>query len=156
WFYKSDKPKGLAPFASTRGVAIGDGKVFTAQPDASIVALDQATGRPAWRRTVANWRHGSFFSAAPLYWDGMILTATSGGDTGARCQVVALDAKTGKLKWRFFVIPNKGQRGFASWPKVKDWTAAARCGTRRPSTRSCASSTSTRATRSPTRASRAA
>src|SRR5207248_1159360 len=121
WYYKAKKPKGLAPFASTRGVAIGDGKVFAAQADATVVALDQSTGRPAWKTKVADWRNGSFFSAAPLYWDGKILTATSGGDSGARCQVVAVDAKTGKLLWRFFVIPNRGQRGFASWPPIKDW-----------------------------------
>ncbi len=117
WYYKYKTPKGFTTSLQVnRGVALGDGKVFVAQTDAEVVALDQSTGRPLWRTKVGDWKLGFSFTSAPTYVDGLLLTGTSGGDSGADCQVVALNAKTGKVVWRFHVIPTKPQYGWQSWP----------------------------------------
>jgi len=122
WFYKPKFPKGFTPLLSTRGVAIGDGKVYHAMADASIAALDQATGRVKWRTKTADWKDGYYFTNAPQYWNGLVITGESGGDSGAACKVVALNAKTGKIVWTFDVIPQKkGQLGYNTWPLHRAW-----------------------------------
>jgi glucose dehydrogenase len=55
-------------------------------------------------------------SAAPLYYNGMILGATSGGDSGGPCFVFAMNASTGKILWKFGVIPGTtGDPGYSTW-----------------------------------------
>jgi quinohemoprotein ethanol dehydrogenase len=107
----------------SRGVALGQGKVFIGQLDGSLVALDQRTGRVAWKTSVADWREGYTITAAPLYYDGMVVTGVSGGEFSIRGRVQAYDADSGKLLWRFYTIPGPGEVGHASWPKGNtSWT----------------------------------
>jgi len=123
WYYKPKYPKGFAAgLPTSRGVVIGDGKVFMAQTDASIVGLDQSTGRVAWKTVVGDFKQGYFFTSPPTYVNGMLIVGTSGGDFGARCKVVALDGKTGKVKWTFFVIPTGKQIGANTWPAHRVYT----------------------------------
>jgi PQQ-dependent dehydrogenase (methanol/ethanol family) len=125
WVYD---PK-LAPYGtvtpySIRGLGIGDGKVFLAQGDAVITAIDANTGQKVWSNAVGKLARGLFFTAAPLYYDGMVLTGTSGGDTGGSCIYVALDSKTGKVLWHWNAIPTKKNHlGFDTWvaPKKRAW-----------------------------------
>ena len=118
WYYKPKYPKNFAAgLPTSRGVVIGDGKVFMAQTDASVVGLDQSTGRVAWKTVLGDYKQGYFFTSPPTYINGMLIVGTSGGDFGARCKVVALDGKTGKIKWTFFVIPTGKQLGANTWPK---------------------------------------
>jgi alcohol dehydrogenase (cytochrome c) len=106
-----------------RGVAIGDGKVFIGQLDGKIVALDQKTGKVAWETQAERWQDGLSITAAPLYYDGMIITGFSGGEMAARGRVKAFDAKTGKLKWTFYTVPEPGQPGHETWPADNElWT----------------------------------
>jgi len=121
WVYTPKFPKGFTAGSAPRGVAIGDGKVYFAQPDASVTAIDSATGRATWHTKVGNFLTGASFTAAPTYWHGLLITALSGGDGGARCKIVAINAKTGKIKWQFYTIPNKGDPGYNTWPSRKAW-----------------------------------
>ena len=64
-----------------------------------------------------------FVSAAPTYVDGMVLGGLASGDAGIKGRFVALDAKTGKLKWQFNTIPLPGEAGHDTWPADSDaWT----------------------------------
>ena len=120
WYYKPKYPKGFsAGLPTSRGVVIGDGKVYMAQTDGAIVGLDQATGRVAWKTVVGDWKQGYFFTSPPTYINGMLIIGESGGDFGAACKVVALDAKTGKIKWKFDLIPTGNQLGANTWPKER-------------------------------------
>src|SRR3989475_12859583 len=83
------------------GVAVGDGKVFLGQLDGYFVALDIKTGREVWRTQLARWQDGYTITAAPLFHNGVVYSGISGGDRQARGFLAALDAKTGKEKWRF-------------------------------------------------------
>ena len=120
WVHRAKFPKGLTPLLPSRGVAMGDGKVYIGLGDASMSALDQSTGRQVWKNTVADWKAGYYFTNAPTYYKNMIITGISGGDSGARAFVIALNAKTGKELWRFNVIPaKKGEPGYWTWPAKK-------------------------------------
>jgi quinohemoprotein ethanol dehydrogenase len=108
----------------SRGVAIGDGRVYIGQLDGKLVALDQRTGQVSWSTTVARWQNGYSVTAAPLYVDGMVITGISGGEFGTRGSVTAYDASTGKQLWRFYTIPGPGETGHDTWPQTGDaWKA---------------------------------
>jgi glucose dehydrogenase len=52
---------------TSRGVGLGDGKVFVGQLDGKMVALDQRTGRVAWSVQAERWQEGFTITSAPLW-----------------------------------------------------------------------------------------
>jgi len=59
--------------------AMGDGKIFTAQIDAKLKALDQTTGEVVWEIMAEDWTKGFSITSAPVYYNGLIVTGFSGG-----------------------------------------------------------------------------
>ncbi len=104
----------------SRGVALGDGKVYLGQLDGSLVALDQKTGKLAWTTQVGEWQQGYTITAAPLYYDGLVYTGISGGEFSIRGRIQAYDAKTGEEVWRFHTVPGPGETGHDTWPQDND------------------------------------
>jgi quinohemoprotein ethanol dehydrogenase len=118
-------PTGPGVDARNRGLAVGGGKVYFGLTDGSISAVDEKTGAFAWTTYIGDGpaRFGMFVSAAPTYADGMVLGGLASGDAGIKGRFVALDAKTGKLKWQFNTIPLPGEAGHDTWPADSDaWT----------------------------------
>jgi alcohol dehydrogenase (cytochrome c) len=104
----------------SRGVAIGEGKVFSSQLDGQLVALDQRTGAVAWAIQAERWQDGYTITSAPLYYDGLVITGFSGGERGIRGRVKAFNAANGQLVWTFYTIPGPGEVGHESWPSDND------------------------------------
>jgi alcohol dehydrogenase (cytochrome c) len=102
---------------AVRGLALGDGKIFMGRLDADLVALDQRTGELVWRTQVADPDERYSITSAPRYYDGLVITGTSGGVMGTRGRLTAYDARTGELVWRFYTIPGPGDFGHDSWPQ---------------------------------------
>ena len=49
---------------------------------------------------------GESVPAAPIAWDGLVFVGNAGGDyKGGKGRMYALDAKTGKIVWEFFLVP---------------------------------------------------
>jgi len=107
--------------AAERGVAIGGGMVFAAEIGGIMVGLDAKTGKQIWAHTVFNPIFGGALSSAPIYYQGKVLMATAGGDSGFACIAFALDAKTGKPLWHFNFIPQKGEPGYNTWNQPIFW-----------------------------------
>jgi quinohemoprotein ethanol dehydrogenase len=103
-----------------RGVAIGEGLVFVSQLNGDQVALDQETGKVKWSTEVVKPGSGFSITSAPLYYDGRVYVGGSGGEYGVRGRLTALDAKTGKLEWRFWTTPGPGEIGHNTWPQKGD------------------------------------
>ena len=123
WQYKANLDQKINTVCCgwvSRGVALGDGKVYIGQLDGNLVALDQRTGKVAWKTEVGSWRKGYTITHAPLYYDGMVITGVSGGEFSIRGRVQAYDATTGKLRWRFYTIPGPGENGHDTWPADND------------------------------------
>jgi alcohol dehydrogenase (cytochrome c) len=124
WKYESRIPQDIDTICcgwTNRGVAIGEGQVYSAQLDGTLVALDQRTGQKNWEFQVGEWREGETLTNAPLYYDGRVYTGVSGGEYGIRGYLTALDARTGRLDWRWYTIPEPGERGSESWPDNDSW-----------------------------------
>ena len=102
---------------TSRGVGLGDGKVFVGQLDGKMVALDQRTGRVAWSVQAERWQEGFSITSAPLYFDGLVYTGFAGGERGIRGRVKAFDARDGKLVWTFYTIPGLAEVGRDTWPQ---------------------------------------
>jgi alcohol dehydrogenase (cytochrome c) len=118
WTYHGnpDPRSGVPMGRSSRGVAIGDGKVFVAQLDTKVVALDQRTGDVVWS-TPPIWQQGLSLTSAPLYYDGLVIVGYSGGEMASRGRVTALRARDGEEAWTFHTVPAPGEIGHDTWPQ---------------------------------------
>ena len=96
---------------NNRGVAAADGMLYMGTLDAKLVALNAKTGKVAWETEIADPEKGYSETMAPTVVDGKVLIGTNGGEYGVRGFVKAFDAKTGKLLWTFYTIPEKGHEG---------------------------------------------
>lgn len=98
--------------------AVADGRVFFATAYANLVALDAATGKTCWQRSLGA---GLGVYAAPVVTDGVVLQ-TCKGDL-----VAAVDMNGGDLRWSYTsdgeaLLPG---RGAGATPAVADGLAYA-------------------------------
>jgi alcohol dehydrogenase (cytochrome c) len=122
WRYRNTPaPDVVLLHPTSRGVALYEDKVFFAQAEATLVALDARTGKPVWTATVADNRKGYYMSVAPLVADGKVVVGASGGELGVRGFLAAYDVNTGKELWRTFTVPAPGEPGSETWPKGDQW-----------------------------------
>jgi alcohol dehydrogenase (cytochrome c) len=103
-----------------RGLAMSEGMLFLGQLDANVVALDIKTGNEVWKTPIEDWRNGYGVTSAPLYYDGIVYSGNTGGEFGVRSRLTALDAKTGKILWRWYTLPGPGEVGSDTWPAGAD------------------------------------
>ena len=95
-----------------RGVAVWEGMVYVASLDGRLFGLDAATGRKVWEvDTVVDHNRGYTSTGAPEVAGGVVVIGNGGADYDARGYVSAYDIKTGKLRWRFFVVPHDPKLG---------------------------------------------
>jgi quinohemoprotein ethanol dehydrogenase len=123
WVYQAHLDKTISTVCCgwlSRGVAIGEGKIFVGRLDGKIVALDQHTGKEVWTVQAESWQEGITITSAPLYYEGMIISGFAGGERTARGRVRAFSAKTGKPLWTFYTIPGPGEVGHDSWQQDND------------------------------------
>lgn len=118
---------------ANRGVAYwsdGNGKrrILLGTPDGRLVSVDARTGEPdpAYGprgievRDIAGeqWKQGYLgFSAAPTVYKDLVFLgpATDEGYGSVPGDIFAFHIPTGKLAWRFKVIPEKGESGSETW-----------------------------------------
>jgi quinohemoprotein ethanol dehydrogenase len=99
------------------GVAIGDGRIYAARRDGTMVALDPTTGNEIWKVELLPWQKGGRVSDAPIYVNGIVISGDSGGDGGSPSNSMqAFDARSGARLWQWTVIPRLGQPGSNTWP----------------------------------------
>jgi alcohol dehydrogenase (cytochrome c) len=91
---------------ANRGAAYMDGRLFRGTQDGRVQAFDFNTGKRVWETTIADVKKGETVPAAPIAWDGLVLIGNAGGDfKGGKGRMYALDAKTGKVVWEFYLVP---------------------------------------------------
>jgi quinohemoprotein ethanol dehydrogenase len=95
-----------------RGVAVWDGKVFSATLDGRLIALDIATGKLVWEMLTVEPNFRYTITGAPRVAKGKVIIGNGGGEFGVRGYVSAYDAETGKLAWRFYTVPGDPSKPF--------------------------------------------
>ena len=118
WTYDPKVPGQVAVNACcdtvNRGVAAWKGRVYVGTLDGRLVALDAATGKPAWEVMTVPAGARYTITGAPRVVKGMVLIGNSGAEMGMRGYVTAYDADTGKQIWRFYTVPGDPSQPFES------------------------------------------
>jgi alcohol dehydrogenase (cytochrome c) len=101
---------------NNRGAALwGNLVISPANKPARLVATDKETGKLVWETNLVFGQGATRITAAPLVIKDKIIIGASGGDAGVRAWLAALDAATGKVLWRNFIIPAPGEPGSETW-----------------------------------------
>jgi PQQ-dependent dehydrogenase (methanol/ethanol family) len=104
WRTHEDYPPSLLP--ANRGAAYMDGLLFRGTQDGRVLAYEFKTGKRVWEARIADAKLGESVPSAPIAWDGLVFIGNAGGDyKGGKGHMYALDAKTGKIVWEFFLVP---------------------------------------------------
>jgi alcohol dehydrogenase (cytochrome c) len=119
WAYSPDLPPlqnlGICCGQTNRGVAYGQGMVFIAQLDSTLVALDAQNGNIVWSVSVDQWENSKTETLAPLYADGKVIVGLSCAEFFCRGHVTAYSAADGSRLWRFYTVPGPGEFGNDTW-----------------------------------------
>ena len=114
WSYDPHVPGVWARYAccdvGNRGVAIWKGAVYVGTLDGRLVKLDAATGKPVWDISTIDRSKAYTITGAPRIVKGLVIIGNGGAEYDARGYVSAYDAQSGKLRWRFYVVPGDPAR----------------------------------------------
>lgn len=99
----------------TRGLAIGDDKLFLATLDAELIAINAKTGKEVWKTQVGDLKKKEAQTGAPLVVKDKVITGIAGGEHGIRGFIAAYDINTGKQVWKFWTVPAPNEPGGDTW-----------------------------------------
>ena len=116
WDSKADRIRGERACCDVvnRGLALYKGKIYVGVIDGRLVALDAVTGALRWEVQTTPVDEPYTITGAPRVVDGKVIIGNGGAEFGVRGFVSAYDAETGKLAWRFYVVPGDPAKGFES------------------------------------------
>jgi len=106
----------ILQFATNRGVAVADGRVFIGTNDGHVVAVAATDGHELWSVLGVDDPSNSLFNAPAYAFGDEVLLGSTGGDYGNRGSVTAFNQQTGAVKWRWYTIPGPGEPGHDTWP----------------------------------------
>jgi alcohol dehydrogenase (cytochrome c) len=114
--YKPSSEATTQGIPAARGLATGYGMVYMGTHDNHVVAIDAKTGKEAWNVEVPDTVQCCGMTGAPLLVKDKVVVGVTGGEVAHRGYLTAFDAKTGKMAWRFYTIPEPGEPGSETWP----------------------------------------
>jgi alcohol dehydrogenase (cytochrome c) len=108
-------PEQAYVWASNRGVAYLDNRVYRGTGDGRLIAMDATDGHVVWKIKAVDPTRGEFLSSAPTAWQGLVFIGAAGSDWGVRGHMMAYDAASGKRVWNFVTIPSGNATGADTW-----------------------------------------
>jgi alcohol dehydrogenase (cytochrome c) len=118
WHYKYKPNSG--DHIGHRGVAIYRDWLYFETPDANLVSLNAKDGSVRWTVELADPALGYFATMAPLVVHDHVIVGVSGDVTDIPGFLESLDPDTGKMQWRWYTAPKKGDPGSDTWPSEGD------------------------------------
>ena len=113
--WRMDPKQEKFPLAN-RGAALwGNLVISVANYPPRVIATNKDTGKVEWQTNVDDKQLDLQLTAAPLAVKDKVIIGAAGGDRGVRDFIAALDAKTGKLDWKKYVVPAPGEPGSETW-----------------------------------------
>lgn len=109
-------PVSRVAYGGTRSLAVYEDKVYVATTNAAVVhALDARTGREVWQYKLGSERNSN--TGGVMVMRGKVITGLTGCDSYSlnNCYISAVDARTGKLAWKFHTTALEGQPGGDTW-----------------------------------------
>jgi polyvinyl alcohol dehydrogenase (cytochrome) len=122
WTFDTGTTGGFQGGAIWDGPAVVGDRVYFAGQGGYFYALDKHDGTLVWARKIADHDHGNF-TGSPAYYRGKLYIGLSSFESGAdqnyacctfRGQIIAVDAATGAVSWRYYTVPEAKADG--TWP----------------------------------------
>jgi quinohemoprotein ethanol dehydrogenase len=88
-----------------RGVAFWEGKVYLGALDGRLIALNATNGKLLWETVVIDRAERASITGAPRIIKGKVFIGSEGKDFDVRGRMTAVDANTGTILWRIFMVP---------------------------------------------------
>ncbi|MGQ0529710.1 MAG: PQQ-dependent dehydrogenase, methanol/ethanol family [Panacagrimonas sp.] len=111
---------------SNRGLAYWKGTIVICTIDGRLIVLDAKTGKPRWSTQTTDKSKPLYISGHPKVFRGLVLIGNGGTEFGAsRGYVSAYHITSGKLAWRWYVVPGNPADGFEDPSQemaAKTWT----------------------------------
>ena len=107
WRITHPVPTGEGVITANRGFAYLDGVLFRGTMEGHVLAISPKDGLILWDVRIPDAGPGVSIPMAPVAADGKVFIGNAGGDrANVRGHAYAFEAKTGKLLWRFEVVPD--------------------------------------------------
>jgi quinohemoprotein ethanol dehydrogenase len=94
-----------------RGVAVWNGRVYVGAIDGRLIAINAKDGALVWQTQTTDKSKSYTITGAPRVAKGLVFIGNGGAEYGVRGYVSAYDADTGKMKWRFYLVPGDPSKG---------------------------------------------
>ena len=111
---------------SSRGLAYWKGAVLICTIDGRLIALDAKTGKQRWSTQTTDPSKPFYITGHPKVFRGLVFIGNGGTEqSAARGYVSAYHITTGKLAWRWYVVPGNPADGFEDPSQemaAKTWT----------------------------------
>ena len=111
---------------SNRGLAYWKGTLVICTIDGRLIGLDAKTGKQRWSTQTTDPSKPLYISGHPKVFRGLVLIGNGGTEFGAsRGYVSAYHITSGKLAWRWYVVPGNPADGFEDPSQemaAKTWT----------------------------------
>ncbi|MDH3599534.1 MAG: PQQ-binding-like beta-propeller repeat protein [Candidatus Tectomicrobia bacterium] len=107
WAYEPEMNEAVLSrtfFPHTRGLTIGDGRVYMGLADGRVVAVDEQSGKVVWdKQLVDSKKDTAGFSGAGTFVNSdLLVIGQNGGEYPVEGRIFGLDPKTGEVKWTFY------------------------------------------------------
>jgi len=118
WHFTNQSTGGI--HLGNRGAGIKGDWLYTVTPDCHLISLNIKDGKERWRQKICNLDQFYYASAAPIIIGNHVIAGVSGDDLDVPGYVQSHDPETGKMQWRWYVVPmNAGEPGVESWPNLE-------------------------------------
>ena len=103
-----------------RGLGMYGDWLYFITPEAHLISLNAKDGTVRWEVELADYKLGYFATVAPLVIGNHVIAGVSGDVTDIPGFLESLDPETGKMQWRWYTQPKKGEPGSETWPADTD------------------------------------
>ena len=139
-------------FSHTRGLSVGDGRVYMGTADGRQIALDEMTGEVLWDVAIVDSAKetAGFSGPATFVNSDLYVVGQNGGEYPVEGKIFGIDPKNGDVKWTFYTPDAAMTPPSPPGAATRGNTAAAARGSPAPSISSTTRSCSAPATPTPT------
>jgi len=126
WAYEPQMDEAIVSrsfFSHSRGLAVGDGRVYMGTADGRIIALDENSGEVVWdKQIVDSAKETAGFSGAGTFVNSdLLVIGQNGGEYPIEGKIFGIDPKNGNLKWTFYTTGRDDPKALATWGGQESW-----------------------------------